>query len=211
MRSFKPHLKDYKLVKLPQYGITGNLWCWFSNHLYNHLQCVKICSCISDPLPVQSGVPQRSILGPLLFLMTIIQSSKPFLFANDAKLLKIIKQLSNYQLLQQDLDQIHIWTISLMVIYYSALTSAFRISFNNKTPTTYSIDSTILPQLHTHRDLGLILSDDLYWRNHYEHTSIYITSKAYKYVGLLRRAFSSCHSVNAKKLFTLTYCMIVVN
>ena len=41
-------------------------------------------------------------------------------------------------------------------------------------PTLYSIDLTVLPQLHSHRDLGLMLSDDLSWKNHYAH----ITSKA---------------------------------
>ena len=64
-----------------------------------------------------------------------------------------------------------------------------------KSPTLYSIDSTVLPQLHSHRDLGLMLSDDLSWKNHYVH----ITSKAYKYLGLLRHAFSSCSSASAKK------------
>ena len=58
------------LVKLWSFGITGNLWWWFRGYLSSRHQCVIINRCISDLLPVISGVPQGSILRPLLFLMT---------------------------------------------------------------------------------------------------------------------------------------------
>ena len=201
------------LVKLSNYGITGNLWNWFNNYLRNCFQHVKVCNIISDPLPVLSGVPQGSILGPLLFLMYIndltlaTQFSNLFLFADDTKLYKIILHPPDHTDLQQDLDHLYIWSIDSDLFF--GISKCIYLSFNNKTPTSYSLDGNTLPRLHSHRDLGVQISDYLSWENHYKH----ITSKAYRYLGLLRRAFSNCHSVKAKKTLyitlvrsQLTYC-----
>ena len=201
------------LAKLSNNGIAGNLWNWFNSYLHNRFQCVKICSSISDPLPVLSGVPQGSILGPLLFLIYIkdlslvTQFSDLFLFADDAKLCKTIVHSCDHLHLQDDLDQLCTWSHNSDLLF--SINKCIHLSFNNKIPTSYSVATTTLPQLHSHRDLGLLLSVDLSWRNHYDH----ITSKAYKYLGLLRRVFSSCYSIRAKKnLYVtlvrsqLTYC-----
>jgi len=103
-------------------------------------------------------------------------------------LLKIIKQLSDHSPLQQDL---HTWTINSDLLF--SIKKCIQLSFNMKMPTLYSIDSTVLPQLNTHRDLGWFLS--------LERITMFTSpsSKAYKYLGLLRRVFSCCSSVSAKK------------
>ena len=56
------------LFKLWKIGIFGKLWNWFRCYLSNRLQCVTISNSHSDLLPVLSGVPQGSILGPMLFI-----------------------------------------------------------------------------------------------------------------------------------------------
>ena len=167
------------------------------------MQCVCINNAISDLLPVISGVPQGSILGLMLFIIYIndlpssITSSNIFLFADDAKLFKHIIHLSDVKEFQNDIDLLHDWSVSNGLNFN--ISKCVNLSFNDKIPTSYQIDSTTLPQLLQHRDLGLLLSHNLSWSNHYQ----WISAKIYKYV----TGFERTHLPRTQQediLFTIT-------
>ena len=207
------------LYKLWNVGITGNLWLWMKAYLTNRVQYVSVGQSDSNTLPVISGVPQGSILGPLLFLIfvndlpAVLSSCKILLFADDAKCLMPISSLQECSFLQNDLTSLSVWcrTWNLLlnedkcsVVHYT--TSLPPVSFN------YSLNGKVISYKSEVKDLGLIVSSNFKWRPHYQ----LITSKAYKMLGLLRRVFSSSVSISAKcSLYVslvrsqLLYCSVV--
>ena len=97
------------LQKLHEFGFGGSLLQWFSSYLMGCYQRVTVLGETSDPLPVSSGVPQGSILGPMLFLIYVnnlpdsVLTSHVAMFADDTKICKQIKSQEDAAYLQADL------------------------------------------------------------------------------------------------------------
>ena len=98
--------------------ITGTLWLWFKKYLMSRGHYVSLDFVSLDFLPVLSGVPQGSVLGPLLFFIYRYVNNIPhsvhhsfaLLFADDTKLLKSIQTYNNSLDLQEDIDSMVDWS-----------------------------------------------------------------------------------------------------
>ena len=108
------------LNKLSRFRISGQQINLFQSYLSDRYQRVALQGTYSDSLQVLSGVPQGSILGPLLFLVyiddipqCIKHDSKVVIFADDSELFKIIEKPSDKFSFQQDLTQLSIWSDTL--------------------------------------------------------------------------------------------------
>ena len=129
-----PHCK--LLAKLWSFEITGNLWRWIQCYLSGRTQVVRINNILSTTLPVLSGVPQGSILGPVLFLIymndlpSVTTMSKSLLFVDDTKCFNNVSNTMDSVSLQQDLDFIARWSIQSSLKFNT--TKSVHLSFKSK-------------------------------------------------------------------------------
>ena len=100
--------------KLEYYGIQNDILQWITAWLAGGRQKVVINGVCSDPAPVLSGVPQGSVLGPILFLIFINNlpdtvNSTVHLFADDCVIYRNIWKSEDQQILQDDLNKLAQW------------------------------------------------------------------------------------------------------
>ena len=143
-------------TKLYSFGITGNLWRWLQEYLLHRLQCVRIGDSLSHFCNVLSGVPQGSVLGPLLFVIFIndlpehVYSAIHFVFADDTKCLLSIRSTDDVSKLQSDANGAAVWGLSLDLFFNEAKFVHVRFwakpSFDLDT-TTYTVNGKPIKQL----------------------------------------------------------------
>lgn len=152
------------LLKLSASGITGNLWLWFKGYLSDRYQCTSIEQCKSSFLPVLSGVPQGSILGPILFIIYIndlpgsVNHSRVLSFADDTKCYKGIHESAHAIKLQQDLDGVG-QSSSVEKLDFNIGKFALVRFHSRQTQfnTSYSMNGVEINEVMSHKDLGIIL------------------------------------------------------
>ena len=113
-KAFDKVAPEKVLKKLHRYGIRGDTLLWIKNFLDNRKQSVVTNGTRSNIIPVSPGVPQGSVLGPILFLAYINDlpeqvRSRVRLFADDTALYLCINNLSEANTLQEDLCKLELW------------------------------------------------------------------------------------------------------
>ena len=179
------------LYKLGYYGIRGSTHKWISSWLSERSQKVVLDGQASDPVPVLSGVPQGSVLGPVLFLIFIndlpdnIRSSVR-LFADDCVLYRNIKSPIDCQILQDDLNSLSQWETDWQMKFNVAKCHSMRVTRHlpdKQILFDYTLHQQKLEQVQSAKYLGLTITDNLDWGQHVSE----ISCKATKTMGFLRR------------------------
>ena len=194
------------LRKLRENGITGKLGKWISNFIQNRNQVVSVNKHVSRKENVRSGVPQGSVLGPILFLVMIsdidkdIEISTVSSFADDSKVSHVISLKEDCEKLQETLNTIYEWSTENNMNFNELKFVALKYGenkewtncFEYKTPT----GKVIAVEANT-KDLGVIMSSDLKFKNHHIKTA----TKCRSLSAWILRTFITRESDTMTKLF----------
>ena len=185
------------LSKLHFYGIQHSTLNWISSFLTNRTQQVTIYNIQTDQLPVDSGVPQGTVLGPILFLLFINDlpesvNSEIKLFADDCLMYRTINTHSDAITLQQYINKLEQWENTWQMEFNADKCFTIRIT-NSRHPirVDYKIHYQHLNLLPDSKYLGVSFDQTLSWKTHINN----VTAKAYRTLGFLRRNMTGCTKI----------------
>jgi hypothetical protein len=184
-----PH--DKLLHKLSHYGIEGPILNWISTFLTQRKMKVVLEGEHSEEARVESGVPQGTVLGPLLFLVHINDlpetvNSTVRLFADDCLLYREIHSFNDHTILQQDLQNLEAWATNWGMRFNAK--KCYVMPTKQQSPYFYRLDGEILKSVDHNPYLGVEISADLKWSTHISQKC----KKASSILGFLRRNLGNC-------------------
>ena len=205
-KAFDSVSHDLILHKLKTlYSIDSFLLQFIMIYLKDRQQAVVISSSTSSFLPILSGVPQGSILGPTLFVLFLNDitsgldmETKILMYADDTKIWRQINEYDDHLQLQKDVHYLLDWSVRNKMKFHPSKCKVLMISrFNppllDVLPCVqffYSMGKSLLDYTESEKDLGIYMNRT---QNFTEHTD-YLYSRANQRLGLLKR---SCHFVDS--------------
>jgi len=193
------------LKKLNHYGVNRELLDWTKDFLFGRTQRVVVEGKFSDPAAVTSGVPQGTVLGPLLFLIYIndlpnyiSEGSTVRLFADDSAVYRRIRSEEDAQLLQKDLDSLQQWESNWSMEFHPQKCQVLRVT-NKRTPLKYqySIHEQELEETANAKYLGVTINNKMSWNTHINA----ICTKANNTMNFLHRNFRGSHCKTKELLY----------
>ena len=206
------------LHKLKKLGITGKIGRWIQNFLQKRQQQVLVKGKKSKKFPLISGVPQGSVLGPLLFLLFIGDLTEgvkadALLYVDDSKVIKRVNNETEVEELQEDLENIYKWQRENNMEFNSKKFLVLRYGKNTKLKeeTEYYTGEmeSIIEQVEMCKDLGILMTDD----GAFEAQTEKACKKARQKAGWVMRTFYSRRSSFMRHMYNtlvqphLDYCV----
>ena len=188
-----PHIP--LLQKLEDAGLDPFLLRWIRGYLTDRQQSTVVDGYSSTLLQVLSGVPQGSVLGPLLFIIyindvvnCILHDSNINLFADDIALYRIINAPDDFAGLQLDIDAIS-YRLKSKYLDLNPSKCCFLMLTRKRslsiTPPTLMLNGNSLKRVYEYKYLGVLITSDLMWSSHITN----ICNKTRRLVGVLYRRF----------------------
>jgi hypothetical protein len=195
------------LFRLREFGFSGNILNWFHSYLQDRRQQTTILGATSSPTPVTSGVPQGSILGPLLFLLyendlpSSIASSSIATYADDTKIFREINCLNDATALQEDLSNFQASSTNAGLQLNASKCKAVCVTRRRKKiEYPYNLKDKTLETSEHERDLGVWISNNLKWRKQV----LEQCAKANKLSGFVKRSTRNITSQSTRRTLYLT-------
>jgi hypothetical protein len=191
------------LHKLSNYGITGNLHRWIEQFLVGRSQCVHIGNGVSTWASVRSGVPQGSVLGPLLFLIYVDDINSyvdcnMVMFADDLKLWNKISCPADKRKLQNNIDAVKRWSDEWLLQFNVSKCVILHLRSNNNIDTAeYFVGENALKSVEVEKDLGVLIDHSLKPSSQ----CLKSANKAMSTMRMIKRAFKTL----SVELFTKIY------
>lgn len=179
------------LHRLEQIGIGGTLLQWINDFLANRKWAVRVNGVLSDWRAAPSGVPQGSVLGPLLFIIFVSTlpadiRARSIMFADDLKIWCIVENREDEDCLQSSIDAVISWaTCNNMQLNPSKTLHIVVGASNGNDHSQYTIAGKPITSVPYTRDLGIMISSDLKTRQNTKHK----VGSSLRLLWALRRGF----------------------
>jgi hypothetical protein len=164
------------IYKLNKYGIQGTALSWFKSYLTNRSQVVTINNTVSSTKPINIGVPQGTILGPILFLIFVndisnhVLNSSINIYADDVVLYYSHNDITLLRdSLQNSLNSVHNWYVRNKLSLSVEKCTSMLINYSKKKtvePFRLMLDGSVIDDLDNTKYLGLTISKNLQWQEH---------------------------------------------